>query len=182
MDTIAIYRSRAAEQPDDPGAQYGLGVLVLDAHRRGAAGPDGVADAVAALRRAAALAPRRAACHAALGYALALDGDTAAALEAFQRAHALAPDNGTYEVYVVSLLAETGQPDAALEKARAVAARHAVDLAAARDALREAGRPVDAAGLIRQGFLDPRTFFESWLRDEAQWLAAAAGPSDSKEA
>lgn len=175
-DIVAAFARLRDANPDLPDAHYALGVVLLDRSR--AEGDDELlADARAALRRAAELGPGDARIHAMLGHALDWDGDTAAeAVAALAQARRLAPGNLLFETYWITLLAESAPAGEAMAAIEEAARTQRVDLEPVRRELAAAGFPGDPQTLVLNAFLRARTHFRSYLMDELERLLGQAVP------
>lgn len=166
-----VLERRITDSPRDAVAHYRLGVLLLasrDLYECFTPDEKGVvARAEALLATAVGLDPKRAAAHAALGFARHQLGRAADALTCFVAARRLDPKNETVDVYVATLLVELEREHEALAEIARVARRRKVNLAKLRRDLDAAGMPTDAATLL-QGFIRARNFLWSWLADEAE--------------
>jgi tetratricopeptide (TPR) repeat protein len=125
------------------------------------------AEAVAALRRAEALAPRS--CHAAylLGARLADGGDAAAAAAAFERAHAAAPSFGAPQERLGELAEAAGRIEEACKLYEEAALRNsafALPVARLATAALRTGRIEKAVGLLERSLKhDPELWLTNYL-------------------
>lgn len=107
---VQIYSSILRKYPDNPDANYLLGVAAFERGLRD--------DAVAMIERAIACEPDNAAYHGKLGEILTLLGQVDKAGEAYQRAADLAPDDVRFHLGRAQILERNGDLEGALRQYR----------------------------------------------------------------
>jgi tetratricopeptide (TPR) repeat protein len=135
--------------------------------------------AVDAFRLATTLAPDKAGHWAALGFALDASDLPGEALAALRRANDVEPEDEEVEVFVLTLLSELGPESEAMAGVEALATRNGVDLESLRRELADAGLPVNALALLRNGFLRARNFLRSTLEDAIERSHRMHDPEES---
>jgi tetratricopeptide (TPR) repeat protein len=147
--------------------------------------------AVAAFRRALALAPERAALKQKLATSLAVAGEIPAALELYQELLDANPDFAEAHYSLGALLLGSGRPDLAVERFEAAVRAEPTYLQARLQlahALRRAGRPDAALGEYQRTLdLDPRMAearlaYAVALADLGRWGAARAWLNEGRRA